>query len=1641
MSVDAAPRPESAVQHEKEFLSSPVLSAWRSAFPEPGAPGGPPAIAGHTVCGLEQWRQLSRETEPYELARTVLAVTLAVNAGTPQIALTTTGADSGASGLRTLQIDPDATLTGLAGSWCERTAGGELQQRIEAALLPHLQWTGNEEETGTAPGTAGNQTDEAPSVGPLSCEITTTADGIGWTLRARPDIASRAALRALLEQIRSTFETLTIRPGTTVRELAGRLHSLDRTIAVFGEPDFSAGRSALHAWGQAVGIGVTAIRVEPEQIHGRTNTPDSSWPRPQQRRANLLVLAPDSCPAAQPAPHPELTAILPDGRPIAALNTNETHELFDEIVVRRRYLRHGLDIADGDLVVDAGANIGIFALFAAASAAGVQVAAFEPAPAVADRLHANLDAYGINATVHRAALGAAAGTRTLTFYPHSTLQSGFHTDAGADRAVVRRYAGAQARRRAGHDRQLADELSHLLEPAIAGTTDAPQQIQAPVVRLSDVICDAKITTIGLLKIDVERAEEDVLAGIDEQHWPMIRQVVAEVHDIGGRLARITALLQQRGLHTVVEQDEMFDGTEIFMVYARRPGTSPRPRWLTDGLETAERWRRNSPDPLYVTASIRSRLQGAAHLELLRRESSTAGLHWIEPATAEASTEPPLAWAEGVLREMTATQRSVLKALVVDADNLLWAGVCGEIGPQNVTVTGPYLQIQHLLLEQRRLGRHLCLCSRNNLDDVHATFAAHPEMPLRLDDFAVVQVGWGRKSQAVTQIADTLGFAPAALAFLDDSPAERAEVALAHPQVTVVDLPDDPDGFPAAIRATWQLQPAAGLTDEDRGRARMLAEETRRQAAAAQLSTTADFLEYLGLQVTVEHAAEADAERISQLTARTTQFNMALRPRPPAAIRSMIASGASLLTVRVSDRFGDYGLVGVLSAEPSGSTLHVQDMLLSCRALGRNVEWAMLRALGELASSQGLTTITIDTTPGPRNVPARDFLTAALDRYPAPGITGGLVDAAAAATLPWRQIDFRRDPQTAAAVTTATIATSEDTEATPPAAAAPNRPKLPVADQPIWPVSTAAAQDAARTLRRPGTPVSAMFSPPQGTQEKDTAHLWENVLGIAPIGRHDDLFVLGCDSVTIALICASMRQGGIAASFADLIEHPTVARLTDHLTRTPPEQPTPPSPVPQPGSATAEPPRPGQPDRPPAEGPVGPRDDALLASGGQQRIWAAEAIGGRGNAQIIPLVHRITGPLDIPRLRDALNFTIERRDALRSVLIEHDSQLILQINPATPIDLPVIDLTDPATDRAQAIDAAARQFYARPFALDRDPMLRSTLLRLGPRDYLLLTAVHHSAADGFSTDLILQDISAAYTGGPAPATLPLAGAFASYARRAAAVRQDDELRQRADRRRAALPRFSAPWSGSSGMPVAARHVRTPLSAALTAAAAHTARTHATTPLSVYLAAHQLLLAALGGARDIITGCPVAAREDQDLTGTVGFIANLVPVAAHIDDTDSLGDYLDTTADQVAAALRDADIPYAILSAGHSPSPAGFDTLFTLQPEPAHPLTVTGCAVSSSEPAIWPLPYSLMVDVQQGPAEASLLVRFDAHAIHPVPPDQLTTAYPLTLAALCTLPGMRIGQFRQLLNPHRDAAGLIRDRLHRATATPDGSRSLP
>jgi len=358
-------------------------------------------------------------------------------------------------------------------------------------------------------------------------------------------------------------------------------------------------------------------------------------------------------------------------------------------------------------------------------------------------------------------------------------------------------------------------------------------------------------------------------------------------------------------------------------------------------------------------------------------------------------------ATAVIRRLFAIRSAPKKVLVLDCDQTLWSGVIGEDGVAGVQVDAARGALQREAQRLRSSGFLLCLCSKNNETDVWELFdAKRPDMVLGRDDIDAWRIDWRDKADNIRELARELELGLDSFIFIDDSGLECARMRAACPEVTTIQLPESADEIRDLLDHVWVFD-RLSVTTEDRERGRMYREQRARESLRLESGTLGDFLASLDLQVDVAAPQPADFARVAQLTQRTNQFNATTIRRSETEIAHLLADGSyECWAIRVRDRFGDYGLVGVVLFRTDAERLDVDTFLLSCRVLGRGVEHQLLARLGRVAGERGATTVQLRFAPTPRNQPARDFLASTLGdlREPSGSDTIYRVPAARAAAV-------------------------------------------------------------------------------------------------------------------------------------------------------------------------------------------------------------------------------------------------------------------------------------------------------------------------------------------------------------------------------------------------------------------------------------------------------------------------------------------------------------------------------------------------------------------------------------------------------------------------------------------------------------------
>ena len=339
-----------------------------------------------------------------------------------------------------------------------------------------------------------------------------------------------------------------------------------------------------------------------------------------------------------------------------------------------------------------------------------------------------------------------------------------------------------------------------------------------------------------------------------------------------------------------------------------------------------------------------------------------------------------ALATTVFRNVLASKTKPCKVIVLDCDNTLWGGVCGEVPPERLSLSEPYSDLQSFMLRQMTSGKLLCLCSKNVQEDVDRVFCERPDMLIREEDIVSSKINWQPKSQNIKELAEELNLGLDSFVFVDDNPLECAEVRANCPEVVTLSLPERLEDIASFLDHVWVFDTLKS-TSEDKNRTLLYKDNIKRSSFQDNSSSLKEFLVGLNLDISIKDAMPEDISRVSQLTYRTNQFNFTTIRRSGEDIMELLGRNGFVCKVcRVNDRFGDYGLVGAMLYEILPDRILLDSFMLSCRVLGRGVEHNMLKSVGDAARVHGSDTVHIKFAETGKNLPARNFLQAVSEGF-------------------------------------------------------------------------------------------------------------------------------------------------------------------------------------------------------------------------------------------------------------------------------------------------------------------------------------------------------------------------------------------------------------------------------------------------------------------------------------------------------------------------------------------------------------------------------------------------------------------------------------------------------------------------------------
>lgn len=365
-------------------------------------------------------------------------------------------------------------------------------------------------------------------------------------------------------------------------------------------------------------------------------------------------------------------------------------------------------------------------------------------------------------------------------------------------------------------------------------------------------------------------------------------------------------------------------------------------------------------------------------------ASSGRARWTDQRLFLASRLPVAAanfygYARALVRSLSALYKPSRKVLCTDLDNTLWGGVLGEEGVGGI-VTGstfpgtPFFLYQRYLKQLASRGILLAAVSKNNEADVREAFTARAaDLALTLDDFVALKISWNEKSQSLRELANELSLGLDSFVFVDDNPVEAEAIRQHLPEVAVVEAPVADPWRLLDLLADQPFFDALRVTADDRNRLTDYKAQAQRASLEASAGGRDEFLASLGIICTFASALDAPLARAVQLLGKTNQFNVTTRRHSAAEIEAFAADpGGHAIVVRVRDRFGDAGVVGLALARTEAQTCVIDSLLLSCRVIGRGIETAVLAEIGRHAVGLGATRLVGEFVPSKKNAPAATF---------------------------------------------------------------------------------------------------------------------------------------------------------------------------------------------------------------------------------------------------------------------------------------------------------------------------------------------------------------------------------------------------------------------------------------------------------------------------------------------------------------------------------------------------------------------------------------------------------------------------------------------------------------------------------------------
>ena len=849
-----------------------------------------------------------------------------------------------------------------------------------------------------------------------------------------------------------------------------------------------------------------------------------------------------------------------------------------------------------------------------------------------------------------------------------------------------------------------------------------------------------------------------------------------------------------------------------------------------------------------------------------------------------------------------------KVIVLDCDETLWTGLCGEDGWQGISLNEYQKKLQEFMLEQMNAGMLLCICSKNNEEDVKKVFDFHPKMILQLENFVGFKVNWKTKSENILELSRQLNLNLDSFIFIDDNPMECAEVSSRFPQIFTIQVPKDSQEMLSLIQHLWIFD-HTNITNEDHQRTTFYRQEMDRSILKENTKSLIDFIRKLELNVQIQLAKEQNFPRILQLIKRCNQFNFTGKSYSIDSVEKLSQQlkndHSYCYVISVTDRIGDYGETGVVIAQVMEKELSIQSFLLSCRILGKSVEHRVVVKLAEIAHSLNLSTIKFHFFKSSKNEPAHQFFFI-LSQLPHSSIHE--IDKKNKCCLVTVQdaLALSYQPPHLFSQSNPEDAPKEKNQNKQKKSAQEFNSRKMLIDMAHQSSSLQSLVNLIKQYQKnlkKNSHKNVAYIPPINAHEKYLQKIFEKILNISPVSTESDFFDLGSSSLMGTLLLSEISQFySIRLTIDWLFQAPTIkklARLIDDAVK----------------NKTFD----------LSCIPMVHREDKLIPlSFAQQRIWFLYQLHPDSALYNTFIALQLHGKVKENAVIKSFNTLVDRHESLRTTFLikEGTAYQIIHSPKKLSACIEVLSAEDLSIDE---IRNKAYLIAQRPFDLQSESLLRITLLKQAEDNYYLFFCSHHIIIDGHSFNILMREFSQLYTAysqDRIPLLNPVKIQYADFSVWQRQWLQGDIWRQQQDywlKKLTDLPSLNFPtdFPRTEEMSTQGKRISFHLDQSFLNRLRDISRKMNVTLFTTIISCYAILLSKYTEKKDIVIGTGISGRQYPGIENIIGHFVNILLLRFDLTENPSFLNLISRNHQIILEAYAHQDVPFEELVKALSP----------------------------------------------------------------------------------------------------------------------------